>query len=132
MKHVVAALMIGIAAIHFLPLVGVFGGDRLTRLYGVAITDANLEMLMRHRAVLFGVLGALLVAGALHRPLRVAALLAGYASVLSFLVLAWGVGDRTAAIDRVVAADWIALALLTVATLLSFADRRRHGIRYLA
>ena len=132
MRHVIAALMIGVAAIHFLPLVGVLGGERLGQLYGVTIGDPNLEMLMRHRAVLFGVLGVLLVAGALHRPLRIAALLAGYASVVSFLVLAWGVGERTAAVDRVVAADWIALALLVVATLLNFTDRRRHGSRYLS
>lgn len=131
MRHLIAALMIGVAAIHFLPLAGVAGGDKLAALYGVEIADANLEMLMRHRAVLFGVLGALLVAGALHRPLRVAALLAGFASVVSFLVLAWGVDGRTAQVDRVVVADWTALALLLFATLLDFTDRHRHGIRQL-
>lgn len=124
MNRVVAALLIAVAAIHFLPVAGVLGADRLAQLYGVAIGDPAVELLLRHRAVLFGIVGALLVAGALHRPLRSAAIAAGFVSVVSFLVLAAGRphGD---AIARVVVADRVALALLVVATVLSIAQRRR-------
>ena len=120
----VAALLIAVAAIHFLPVAGVLGAERLEALYGVAIGDPALELLMRHRAVLFGLVGALLVAGALHRPLRGAAIAGGFASVVSFLVLAAG-REHGDAIARVVLADWLALALLAAATLLSFTHRRR-------
>ena len=120
----VAALLIAVAAIHFLPLAGVLGAERLETLYGVAITDPAIELLMRHRAVLFGIVGALLLAGALHRPLRAAAIAGGFASVIPFLVLAAG-QDHGDAIARVVLADWLALALLAAATLLSFTHRRR-------
>jgi hypothetical protein len=47
-----------VGIIHQLPLTGVLSVSRLQVLYGVTITDPNLEILMRHRAVLFGILGA--------------------------------------------------------------------------
>ena len=53
--------------IHLLPLPGALGAGALARLYGLepaALADPNLALLLRHRAVLFGVVGALLVAAA--------------------------------------------------------------------
>ena len=124
MSRAIAALLLAVAAIHFLPVAGVLGADRLATLYGVTVADPALELLLRHRAVLFGIVGALLVAGALHRPLRAAAIAGGFASVISFLVIAAG-RDHGEAIGRVVLADWLALALLILATLLALAGRRR-------
>jgi hypothetical protein len=61
-------LLVGLA--NLLPVVGVLSAARLQIPYGVALDDPNLVILMRHRAVLFGVVGGLLVASALHAPLR--------------------------------------------------------------
>ena len=60
MRFVVPAVLILVALIHALPLVGVLGTDRLASLYGVSVAEPNLEILMRHRAVLFGMLAAFL------------------------------------------------------------------------
>jgi hypothetical protein len=110
--------------IHLLPLSGLMGAEALTRLYGLDFGDPNLEILMRHRAVLFGMVGALLVAAAFHVRLRGPALLVGLVSVLSFLALAWGVGGYGAAVQRVVVADVVALACLLLAAGL---HRRRNA-----
>jgi hypothetical protein len=110
--------------IHLLPLSGLMGAEALTRLYGLDFGDPNLEILMRHRAVLFGMVGALLVAAAFHARLRGAALAAGLVSVLSFLALAAGVGGYGAALQRVVVADLVALACLLLAVGL---HRRREA-----
>lgn len=101
--------------IHLLPITGVLGGGRLTRLYGVAVDDPNLRILLQHRAVLFGLLGALLIAAALRPELRVVALMGGLVSTVSFLVIAWGVGGYNPQVGRVVTADIVAVALLLVA-----------------
>jgi hypothetical protein len=98
--------------IHLLPLGGVLGADRLLSLYGVALDDPNLVLLMRHRAVLFGMLGAYLIAAAFVSHLRASAFLLGLCSVLSFLALAWGGHSWNAGIQRVVIADLVALLLL--------------------
>lgn len=126
MSRLASLLLVAVAVIHFLPLPGLLGGERLAQLYGVTIADPGLELLMRHRAVLFGILGAVILAGAFRRRLQVTALLVGFASVLAFLVLAYTGGEPNAAIGRVVVADWIALGLLAAASLLVALDRRRH------
>lgn len=115
MNRITVACLALAGIIHLLPLPGVLGAGRLTRLYGVAVDDPNLGILLQHRAVLFGLLGALLVAAAFRPELRAVALIAGLASTVSFLVIAWGVGGYNAQIARVVAADIVAVVLLLVA-----------------
>ncbi len=117
--YVVTAMLIVVGVIHLLPLMGALGGDRLSALYGVRIDEPNLEILMRHRAVLFGLLGAFLLFAAFKPPYQNIALLAGFVSVITFLYFAGSAEGFNAAIGRVVIADWIALAALVVATLAS-------------
>lgn len=118
MDKLLSALLILVGIIHLLPITGVLGVDRLASLYGLAFDDPSLVILMRHRAVLFGLLGALLVAAAFAPSLQPAALLGGLVSVLSFLWLAWSSPTYNEALRKVVIADWIALAALSIATLL--------------
>ncbi len=101
-----------LAIIHALPLAGVVSSVKLFALYAVPMADPNLEILMRHRAVLFGVLAACLAYAAFHPALHRLALLAALASVGSFLLLAWQVGGYNAALLTVVRVDAAALALL--------------------
>jgi hypothetical protein len=115
MRHVVTTVLVLVALVHLLPLAGALGPARLVALYGVPVADPNLEVLLRHRAVLFGILGGWILAGALHAPLTTSALLAGLASVASFLVLAAIVGPVNAPLQRVVAVDIVALLLLLAA-----------------
>jgi len=95
---------------------GQLGADRLATLYGLQFNEPNIAILMRHRAVLFGVLGLFLIYAAFKPALQSAALLAGFASVLSFLYLAWSVGDYNPQVARVFAIDIAALLCLVVGT----------------
>lgn len=115
MSKLIGALLLVAGIIHLLPLIGVLGGDRLNALYGLALDEPNLQILMRHRAVLFGLLGALLVTAAFVPGLRGLALLGGLISVISFLLLAWSAPLYNEALRRVVVADWVALACLLLA-----------------
>lgn len=101
--------------IHLLPLPGILGAGQLTRLYGVSADDPNVGILLQHRAVLFGLLGVLLIAAAFRPDLRAVALIAGIVSAVSFLVIAWGIGGYNAQVARVVVADLLAVTLLVVA-----------------
>lgn len=111
-RHLLTAVLILVGLIHLLPLSGVLGSEQLLTLYGVHFSDDNALILMRHRAVLFGMLGAFCIAAAFIRSLQLAALALGLASVVSFLALALQAGAYNASIARVVLADWVALALL--------------------
>ena len=112
MRYVVSASLVIVAIIHLMPLVGVLGVRQLTRLYDVTFDEPNAEILMRHRAVLFGLLGVFLLGAAFLPAAQPAALLAAFVSVLSFLWLARSVGGRNQAVGRVVSVDVFALLVL--------------------
>ena len=114
MRHVVTVTLVVVSLIHLLPLTGVLGSDRLAALYGIQIADTDLLILMRHRAVLFGILGVLFLAAAFKPALQATAFAAGFVSVASFLLLAWLGGDHNAHIGRVVVADLVALVCLVI------------------
>lgn len=118
MDKLISALLIVAGIIHLLPISGLLGAERLAALYGLSFSEPNLLILMRHRAVLFGLLGALLVWAAFRPALQPAAMLGGLASVLSFLLLAWASPGYNAALRKVVIADWVALACLVAAVVL--------------
>jgi hypothetical protein len=124
MQQGVAAMLLIAAIIHLLPLSGALGANHLARLYGMAFTDPNLVILMRHRAVLFALLGLLLAAAAFRAELRMLACIAGLVSTIAFLAIAWSVGGYNTAVGRVVAADMGATVCLLVALGLHLASPR--------
>ncbi|RSZ47575.1 MULTISPECIES: phosphopantetheine adenylyltransferase [unclassified Variovorax] len=115
MRYIVPVALFLVGLIHVLPLAGVLGAARLHGLYGIAIAEPNLEILLRHRAVLFGLLGLFLCQAAFRPSHQAMALVAGLASVASFLLLAVTVGGYNAQLARVFAADLVALVLLVIA-----------------
>jgi hypothetical protein len=114
MKYLVSAMLALVGVIHLLPLSGVLGSERLASLYGLQFNEPNLEILMRHRAVLFGLLGAFLIFAAFKPAYQTVAFIGGFTSVVSFLYLAWAVGAYNEQIGRVFVADVVALACLIV------------------
>ena len=114
MRTLVSVAFIVVGVIHLLPLSGALGNKQLETLYGLSFTDPNLSILMRHRAVLFGLLGLFFLLAAFQPQYQPAAFVAGFVSVLSFLWLALAVGGYSAQIARVFRADIIALACLIV------------------
>ena len=114
MRHVVSIALVLVAIIHLAPLAGVLGSDWLAAMYGIAADEPNLQILMRHRAVLFGILGVFLAVAAFIPKMQASAFAAGFASVISFLWLAWSTGGYNAQIGRVVTADVVAVVLLVL------------------
>ena len=109
MKWLVPAMLVLVALIHLPPLLGVFGVARMELAYGVQIADPNLAVLMRHRAVLFGLVGALMLAAVFLPPLRASALLISLLSAGSFVLLAWSSAGLNANLGRVAMVDLAAV-----------------------
>ena len=115
MRFILPIMLLVVGIIHILPLSGVLSAARLFELYGMTFDDPNLEILMRHRAVLFGLLGIFLICSAFMPSLQLPALIAGFLSVVSFLYLSYIVGGYNEQVNRIVIADKIALVCLVVA-----------------
>jgi len=124
MNKAISLLLAVVGLIHLLPLSGVLGAERLAALYGLSFDDPNLQIMMRHRAVLFGLLGAFLLAAAFKPQLQACAFVAASVSTLSFLWFAWAVGGYNEAIARIVAADLVAVVCLAVALVLYLVRHR--------
>lgn len=112
MKYVSIVALLVAGLIHLLPIPGVMGASTLARLYGIEVNDPNTAILLQHRALLFGVLGVLMLSAIALPWLRATALSAGLFSAASFIVIAMAVGGYNPAIGRVVFADVVASVLL--------------------
>ncbi|MBV1933223.1 MAG: hypothetical protein KUG59_00930 [Parvibaculaceae bacterium] len=121
--HIVIGILLALVGlINFAPIMGIIGAERLGALYAYSFEDPNLVLLMRHRAVLFGLVGGFIFYS-IHQPsLQPLAMGAALISMLSFIVL--GVtdmpfGDFNAAIRKVMWVDVVGLVLLGGAIVLS-------------
>ncbi|MFT5611510.1 MAG: hypothetical protein ACI9LU_002015 [Polaribacter sp.] len=115
---IITVCLVGASIIHLLPVVGIFGAGQLAKLYGVVINDPNLLLLMRHRAVLFGLLGLALLWSALYAPVRSIVIVVGLVSTIFFVLLAMLGQTYNQQISKVIKADVVAVILLIIAAAL--------------
>jgi hypothetical protein len=125
LERVITITLLIVSLIHLLPVTGVLGANKLSLLYSVNVSDPNLEILMRHRAILFGILGALFAYAAFRPELQLIAFVVGFASVLSFFYLSYTVGGFNEALRKVVIADIVALLALLVGSSLYYVQASR-------
>ncbi|MBW2191847.1 MAG: phosphopantetheine adenylyltransferase [Deltaproteobacteria bacterium] len=119
--HTFATILICLAGvINFLPVIGALSGKRIRALYGVTVEDSSSEILLRHRAVLFGIVGALIIASAFDASLRPAGYAAGFTAMLGFILIARLVGNYNANLRRVAMVDVVGLAALLGAALIDY------------
>ncbi len=114
MRYLISAGFVVAAIIHLIPLSGVRGSEKLSALYGIPMDEPNLIILMRHRAILFGLLGVFLLVAAFKPAYQVPAFVAGFISVLSFFWLTWSAGTHNDKIGRIFTGDIIAFIGLVV------------------
>ena len=113
--RIIAACLFTIGIIHLIPLGGFFGAARLETMYGIAIDNDNLEILLRHRAILFGLLGAVFCLSAFRPVYQPLAFALATGTLLPFFFLLTRVDNYNEAIARVALADVLALACLVTA-----------------
>lgn len=105
----------GSALIHLLPLVGALGPSRVAQMYDVKVEGPDLTVLLVHRAVLFGLLGAALIAAIFcedARPYVIGAVLVSDVAFLAIVAASSGINSK---MKRVVRVDVISIALLAAA-----------------
>ena len=124
METLIKILLLLAGLMNLLPVAGVLGTERLRALYGVSLEDPNLIVMMRHRALLFGLLGAFLMAAAFSQDLRLPAIAAGLVSMLGFVALARAAAGVNAQLRKVMWVDIVASAGLVIALVLHLAGER--------
>ena len=123
MKNFVALGFVLTGLINLAPVVGMLGVSQLNRLYALDINSSDVALLLMHRAVLLGIVGALLVAAGFITSLRIAAGIAGIVSMGVYVFLVFVSGQDNAQLLRIAWIDVVALGILAAALLL---DIRSH------
>ena len=122
-EWIISLLILIVGAIHFTPVIGVLGNQQLLSLYAIDIAalsehspDAanSLLLLMRHRAMLFGIIGLFILVAAFKRPLQMWALIAAQINIFSFIALYLLSSSNDPALDKIMWADVFAQALVLV------------------
>jgi len=119
-NKIITVLLLIIAAIHLIPVSGSLGAAQLESLYGVAIDSPELDILMRHRAVLFGILGCFFIVAAFRQDYQAPAFIMAAASILTFFFLLFQNDTTSEAINRIALGDIVALICLVLALLLRY------------
>ena len=78
--------------INLLPSVLAFFPDKISKSYGIEIPNENYELLLRHRAILFGIIGGLMTYSAVAKKHYESSTLIGLISMISFIVLFFMIG----------------------------------------
>ncbi len=113
-----------VGLINLVPIFGVSGATGLAALYGIDVSDPALLVLLQHRAVMLGIVGASLMIAAWHAPWRSLAGLAGLTSMMSYIGIVWAVPHASAVLWQVAWIDLLALPLLATACGLDWQHRR--------
>ena len=67
-QHLTSTFIFLAGLINFLPFFAITSIDRISMAYGINVSDPNTEILLRHRALLFGLLGCFMMLAAFDRP----------------------------------------------------------------
>lgn len=110
----VAVILFIVGIINLLPLIVFFDSTKAVKLYGVPIDGESLTILMRHRAVLLGLVGSALILAAFKSEFRLFAIALALISKLTFIFLTFTASGYTAEVRQVALIDVGAIVLLLV------------------
>lgn len=108
MNYFIASLFLITGIVNFAPIVGVISVEQLNRGYNIALNNADVILLMRHRAILFGVVGGLILTAAFVHSLRAPATIVGLISMLAFVVLVVSQNTENTILLKIVWIDVVA------------------------
>ena len=124
MKKICTVLLVGAGLLNIYPLIGVLSADHLTDLYGSNFESPDMQTLMRHRAVMLGLIGGLMLFAAFRSSLQLLAATVGLVSMSSFVFLAYSSGEIGPEINKVAIADIVGAVAVAIVLVIVIRDRR--------
>lgn len=101
--------------INFIPSFIAFLPTKITLSYGIKVPDQNFELLLRHRGILFGIVGGFMLYSVFAKKHYDLATLFGLISMVSFLILFYLTkGEINKELTGVMKVDAVAIVILLV------------------
>jgi len=124
MSKEISLCLIIVGLINFVPVVGVLSANQLQGAYNVTLSSNDVIILLRHRALLFGILGGFILFSAFVPFYQSAAMIMAGISMVGFALVAHSVGGFNTSINKVLMVDYVGIAVLAIAVFL------KYGLRY--
>ena len=118
MGKVLTLCLVVVGLINFIPVVGVLSAAQLENAYQITLLSADMEVLMRHRALLFGLLGGLVLFSAFKAVYQNVAMVMAGISMVGFALLVLSVEAVNPAVFKVLLVDVVGIFFLTVAIII--------------
>jgi len=109
---IAAFILFIVGTINLLPMIVFFDATKTAKLYGLPIEGESLAILMRHRAVLLGLVGLALIAAAVKPEFRILAIALALISKFTFIFLTFTHSNYSAEVRQVALIDVGAIVLL--------------------
>ena len=109
MSKAITICLVIVGLINFIPVIGVLGAGNIQAAYGISLTSEELMILMRHRALLFGIIGGFILYAAFVRAYQLVAMTMAAISMIGFVVLVYTSGDYNGQISRVMTIDIVGI-----------------------
>jgi len=120
MVKAITFCLVVVGLINFVPVLGVVSAQMLESAYSITLPGNDLAILMRHRALLFGILGAFILYSAFVPFYQSAAMIMGGVSMVGFAMLALSPGGYNDAIGKVLFIDIVGILFLVAAGILKY------------
>jgi hypothetical protein len=118
MNIAISIFLFFVGLINFVPVLGVMSADKLSNAYSIELAGNDIIILMRHRALLFGIVGGFILYSVFNPSYQIAAMIMAAISMLGFLYFVWAVGDYNGAIAKVTIIDLVGIVILAIAAIL--------------
>ncbi len=101
--------------INLTPSILAFVPNKISKSYGVEVPDSNHEILLRHRAILFGIVGGLMIYSAIQKRNYDMATFVGMISMVSFVIFYFlSEGETNSELSKVMKIDAVGIAILLI------------------
>ena len=123
MNLTISILLITVGLINFLPVIGIISAEKLSAAYAVELIGNDIVILMRHRALLFGLIGGFMLYSVWKPSSQSVAMVMAAISMLGFLFFVAAADHYNASITKIAIIDLIGLAGLALAAGLKYLSR---------
>jgi hypothetical protein len=120
MKKLITVCLVIVGLINFVPVLALISLQKLEEAYSISLLSNNLIILMKHRALLFGILGGYIIYSAFIRIHQGPAILMAAISMFGFVVILHYVGGYNKSLYKVLIFDYIGLLFLVIAIVLKY------------
>jgi hypothetical protein len=118
MDKAASILLFVVGMINFLPVIGVASAARLSRAYAIELEGNDIVILMRHRALLFGIVGGFILYSVFVPIYQIPAMVMAAIAMTGYLLFMWQEGNYNQSLHKVMLVDIVGIFCLIGAAVL--------------